>query len=344
MRRILTALLFIMLAGCGYAQTQSGTGGLVGQVFCSDTQKPARFALVSLVPDVTEEGVNRRSYGSSSASTAADGTFSMKDVLPGVYDVQVLMPGYIQPIRQLNLFTDSDSDLRQRLLRMLTKVKIDAGQTANATVTAYRGADLSGTVNYDDGTPAAGITVSALMAIPVAGSDTSTSANTNLRAVGSNSQTDDRGRFHLSGLSDGSYTVQALPRGGGLFPVYLGNTIDRAKAALVTAKAGDERTGMDLQMDITDLHRVRGVLMSPDNHALANVNVTLTLADSPTGQLSATTGPDGSFSFATVPDGKFTVAATGAYDPETRIVYKGASSQITVSGSDISDIALTVSQ
>jgi hypothetical protein len=344
----LFSALLLLHAAPSDAQLQSNTGGLAGQVFCSDTQKPARFAMVILVPDETEtvsSYLTRRGGGGTRTSTAADGTFTMKDISPGVYDIQVVMPGYVQPLRQLNLFPESDTASRQPFLKMLTRVTIESGQTANATVTAYRGADLIGSVDYDDGTPAAGITVSALIALAPTGAGTSSSsANTVLRSVGGNAQTDDRGRFHLSGLADGTYTIQGLPRGGELFPVYLGNTIERTKAVMVTVKSGEERSGLDLLMDLTNLHRVRGVLTSPDSHALPNANVFLSLTDSPGNPLDATTGPDGSFAFSAVPDGKFTVAVSGAADPDTHIVYRGASTQVTVAGSDINDVVLTPTQ
>ena len=269
----------------------------------------------------------------------------MKDVSPGVYDIQVVMPGYVQPVRQLNLFSDGDTVSRQPFLKMLTRVTIEAEQTTNATVTAYRGADLIGSVVYDDGTPAAGITVSALIALTPAGDGaSSSSASTTFRSVGGNAQTDDRGHFHLSGLANGTYTIQALPRGGELFPVYLGNTIDRTKAIMVTVKSGEERSGLDLLMDLTNLHRVRGVLTSPDSHALPNASVVLSLTDSPGNPLDAMSGADGSFAFSAVPDGKFTVAVSSAADPDTHIVYRGASTQVTVAGSDINDIVLTPTQ
>ena len=326
----LTVLLFASV--CGHAQNSAGA--ITGQVFCSDTQKPARFAFVRLVPDVTEtDGSNRRNYGSSSTSTAADGTFAMKDVSPGVYDIVTSMPGYIQPIRQLNLFPDTDTANRQIYIKMLTKVVVEAGQTVSATVTAYRGADLTGSVLYDDGTPAAGITVSALIAVPSAGTEASvTASNANLRSAGSNAQTDDRGRFHLTGLADGTYSIQALPRGGGLFPEYLGDTIERTKATLVTVKAGDERTGLDLTLEITNLHQVRGLVTSSDGHAVSSTNVTLALADSTEAQLNTETAADGSFSFSAVPDGRFTVTA------------RGTSTQVMVAGSDINDVVLAATR
>ncbi len=216
--------LFCMAAACFVAigmslarplaaQSPGTNGGLTGQVYCSDTQKPARFAMVSLVPAVSNaaqdnSGSRRGGFGTGTNATSADGTFTIKDVPAGVYDVQVSMPGYIQPVRQLNLLADGDPVTRQQFLNMLTQVTIQAGQVANANVTAYRGADLAGTVSYDDGTPAAGLTVSAMVALAVVGTSIDTSlaaANANLRSVGGYVQSDDRGRFLLSGLADGTY-------------------------------------------------------------------------------------------------------------------------------------------
>ena len=343
-------VLLRVAAEVSQAQLQSGAGGLMGQVFCSDTQKPARFAMVRLLPDVTDAHVNtygmRRGLGSSTtAPTATDGTFIMKDVPAGVYDVEVTMPGYIQPARQLAFFPDGDSPTRQTFIKMLTRVIVQAGQTTNATVTAYRGADLVGSVFYDDGTPAAGLTISPLLAVVPAGtSSTGTATTTTLRNVGSESQTDDRGRFHLSGLADGTYTLQAQPRRGGMFPVYLGNTINRPKATMIAIKAGEERTGLDLIVNITDLHQVRGVVTDPEGRGLPNASVTLQLADSPGASLSDTTAPDGSFNIAPVPDGSFITAASTGANPDSHITYQSAETRVTVSGSDVNDVVLQLTQ
>ncbi len=341
----------LVIVSHAVARAQSGTGSLIGQVFCSDTQKPARFATVSLVPDVTEPdssgSQSRRGFGSSMSTTAADGTFLMKDVQSGVYDVQVTLPGYIQPIRQLNIYGDAAPAMRQTFLGMITRVSIQAGQVSSTNVTAYRGADLLGAIIYDDGTPAAGITVSAMIALAPSGASadsSSTAANTTFRSIGSNAQTDDRGRYHLAGLADGTYTIQAVPRSGGLFPVFLGNTIDRGRASLVTIKAGEERPGLDMMMNLTDLHHVRGVMVTSSSHPLPNASVSLALSDNAGSQLSAITAADGSFSFAAVPDGKYSVSAGGAFDPDARISYRNVSTQITVAGSDITDVVLTPPQ
>ena len=343
--------LACVIAGSSMARAQGGNGSLSGQVFCSDKQKPARFATVSLVPDVTEPdnsgGQNRRGFGSSMSTTAADGTFQMKDVQAGVYDVQVMLPGYIQPIRQLNIYADSAPAMRQTFLSMITRVTIQAGQVSTTNVTAYRGADLLGAILYDDGTPAAGITVSAMIALSPSGASAdsaSISANASFRSIGSNAQTDDRGRYHLAGLADGTYTIQAVPRSGGLFPVFLGNTIDRGRATLVTVKAGEERAGLDMLMNLTDLHHVRGFLTTASNHPLPNASISLALSDNAGSQLSAITAADGSFSFAAVPDGKYSVSAGGAFDPDARVSYKNVSTQITVAGSDITDVVMTPPQ
>jgi hypothetical protein len=341
----------LLLTAAPQAHAQA-TGTVTGQVLCSDTSKPARFAQVSLAPEAssTPNTQQRRSSGSNNSTTGPDGAFAIKNVPAGVYDLVVTLPGYIQPLRQLNLVASSDPAAQQPWLDMLTKVTVQAGQTSNAIATAYRGADLLGTVLYDDGSPAAGITVSALISLPRGGASASTStavstpANARVLPYGVSALTDDRGRFSLSGLSDGSYTVQAVPRGGLIFPVYLGNTIDRSQATYVSVRTGEERADLAMQIDITDLHHVRGVVVGTDNHALANTNVTLSLSSSPYASLRAVTAADGTFSFADVPDGKFDLASNGASDPDSNAVYKSAGAHITVSGADITDVVLSPSQ
>ncbi len=325
-------LAYAALLSALIAHAQSGT--ITGQIFCSDTQKPARFATVSLTPDfgsTTITGSGTRGGGSTNV-TGPDGTFTLKNVMPGAYALQITFPGYVQPIRLLNLLASSDPATLQPWLNMLARVTVQDGQTTTAIATIYRGADVLGTVSYDDGSPAGGLTVQALYAIPVSGSgasDTSlAAANANLRYSGVTSVTDDHGKFHLSGLVDGAYAIEATPRGGGnFFPVYLGNTVDRSTAQLISVKAGSERSDVDIQIDINSLHQVRGISLGADSRPLADSGVSLSLA---TGgdSLHTRTAQDGSFSFADVPDGKYTVAG-------------GGTSQITVSGTDITDVVLT---
>jgi hypothetical protein len=343
-RHAFVAVLVLIAAIGGHAQSDPGTGTVTGQVFCSDTQKPARFATVNLSPAIGTENPGNNSGRRSSDVTKADGTFVLKSVPPGVYDLQVTLPGYIQPLRQLNLEVYSDPEAQKRWLAMLTHVTVQAGQTSSAIVTAYRGADLTGTVLYDDGSPAAGVYVMSFLAeTPPGTSTTKASGATAIRPLGVISSTDDRGHFYLSGLAQGTYTVDAFPRGGSIFPVYLGNTIDRSQAELVTVQPGEVRPDLELQIDITNLHHVRGVLVTSDNHPIPGAGVSLILPKGGTDMLRAVTSADGSFSFNDVPDGKFTVSSGSISDPETRVTYRGASAQITVSGTDVADVVLTPS-
>ena len=314
------------------AHAQSGT--ITGQVFCSDTQKPARFASVGATPafGTTDSNGGYRGSGAINVTmTAPDGTFTVKNIPPGVYDLQITFPGYVQPIRLLNLLANSDPVTLQPWLNMLTRVTVQSGQTTSTIATIYRGADLLGTVSYDDGSPAGGLTVQAFYAMPVGGStDTAlTAANATLRYAGVTSTTDDHGKFHLSGLADGAYTVDATPRGGGnIFPVYLGNTVDRTQSQLISVKGGSERSDLEIQIDINGLHQVRGVALSADNRPVAETGVSLGLTTGGGDSLHTTTALDGSFTFANVPDGKYTISG-------------GGSAPVTVNGSDITDVVLT---
>ena len=346
-RRLLACLLLFGMALLQLkGQSDSGTGIVTGQVFCSDNQKPARFATVNLSPAFNADSSNsyrgRRSFGTSASTTGADGTFIIKDVPVGMYDLQVSLPGYIQPLRQLNLYVDNDPAAQAPWLAMLTRITVQAGQTITAVATAYRGADLTGIVLYDDGSPASGVSVITLLAINPNGTASSTKASsaTTIRPFGVVSVTDDRGRFYLSGLAQGTYTVEAAPRGGSLFPVYLGNTIDRTQSELVSVQPGDVRSDLELQINISNLHHVRGVLVGSDNHPLPDTSVNLSIASSGTDSIRTSTAADGSFAFSNVPDGKFTVTAGAVSDPETHVTYKGSSTQVNVSGADVTDVVL----
>lgn len=212
----LAAVILILLPALTRAQT--GTGNITGQVFCSDTQKPARFARVKVTgafilnktPNVDGSPFQKRSGGDQNeVHTLADGTFLLKDVPTGVYDLEITYPGYIQPIIWLGL-----SDLKDRpdiatvqsWLNLYTQVTVQAGRTANAVATISRGAELSGTVTYDDGSPAPDVVVEPMLGrrTPAGDAGSGTAATTNLLGLPSAMQavTDSHGRFLIHDLVD----------------------------------------------------------------------------------------------------------------------------------------------
>jgi hypothetical protein len=319
------------------ARAQSGdTGTVTGHVYCGDTQKPARFANLRLQPVDAQGG--RFGFRGGFATTGSDGSFRIAGVSPGDYYADVTMPGYVQPLRGLLRDLDNLAPAdRDRITAQLTRVSVAANQTANVQILLYRGAAISGSVSFDDGAPAAGVSVQAF--ILTANTGTQAAGSARQQSFAGFAQTDDRGQFRLSGLADGTYIVFAAPRS--IFPIYYGNTIERSKAKKLDIHAGDEVPGADIQIPAAGMHSVSGVVVSQqDGHALSRASVQLRLSSGDAGTISATTAQDGTFTFNAVPDGKFTVQLSDAYDPSTRVGYTSAGQTLEVNGTDISDLVV----
>src|ERR1700759_5561508 len=98
------------------------------------------------------------------ATTGSDGSFRITGVSPGEYYADVMMPGYIQPMRgMLSSFESLAPNDRDRITAQLTRVSVAANQSANVQVMIYHGATIGGTVSFDDGAPAAGVTIQAYL-------------------------------------------------------------------------------------------------------------------------------------------------------------------------------------
>lgn len=328
----------LLVAPAAHAQG-SDSGTVSGHVYCADTQKPARFANIRL-QSVDSQGGR---FGGGFATTGSDGSFRITGVAPGDYYADVMMPGYVQPLRSmLNDSANLPQADRDRIAAQLTRVSIGANQTANVQVIIYRGGAINGTVSFDDGGPAAGITVQALI-LPVSAAGGQAVASLQQATFAASGRTDDRGQFRLTGLADGTYIVSATPRS--IFPIYYGNTIERSNAKKLEVHAGDEATGADIQIPVVGMHRVSGVVASQqDGHPLPRASVQLRLSSGDNGTISAMTASDGSFTFNAVPDGKFTVLLLNAYDPTTHAGYTSSGQALEVSGTDITDLVVNATQ
>lgn len=337
--RQLASLLYTVAAALAvlFAHAQNGaTGAVTGHVYCADSQKPARFANVRLQPVEGQEGLFGGRGGF--ATTGSDGSFRITAVSPGEYYVDVMMPGYIQPMRgMLSSLENLTPEERDRITAQLTHVSVAENQSANVQVVIYRGATIGGTVSFDDGAPAAGVSIQALLLSPNTG--TKFAGTTQQQSFAGFARTDDRGQFRLTGLGDGTYIIFAAPRS--IFPIYYGNTIERSHAKKFEVHAGDELPGADIQIPSAGMHSVSGVVVSQqDGHALSRASVQLRLGSGDTGTISATTAIDGTFTFNAVPDGKFTVQLLNAYDPATRMGYASSGQALEIEGTDVSNLVV----
>jgi hypothetical protein len=337
--RQLASLLCTLIVGLAvlFAQAQNrDTGSVTGRVYCADSQKPARFANIRLQPIEGQEGIFGGRGGF--ATTGSDGSFRITGVSPGEYYIDVMMPGYIQPLRgMLSSLENLAPEDRDRITAQLTPVNVAANQSANVQVMIFRGATIGGTVSFDDGAPAAGVSIQALLLPPNTGARVPGSAQQ--QSFAGFARTDDRGQFRVTGLGDGTYIVFAAPRS--IFPIYYGNTIERSHAKKLDVHAGDELPGADIQIPAAGMHSVSGVVVSQqDGHTLSRGSVQLRLTSGDTGTISATTASDGTFRFNAVPAGKFTVQLMNAYDQATHTGYASSGRELEIDGTDVSDLVV----
>ncbi len=95
--------------------------------------------------------------------TALDGSFAIPNVAPGSYYVIVTASGYLSPRPQRPTpMTMKHCRLRPRDNRRSTIPKVDVtgrSGSANIDIRLERGAAVSGTIRFDDGSPAANVHV-----------------------------------------------------------------------------------------------------------------------------------------------------------------------------------------
>ena len=301
---------------------------VTGRAICGDTQRPARFAEVMLIPATEDQGGGRGRR--LSARTDLDGNFTVNGVEPGDYYVAGQMTGYINQSQQVEAALRAGGDTSTALAG-IPEVHVSAGG-ATTQLTLQRGGVIAGTVTWDDGTPANGVQVSAQPA-PTTGTGTGSTGSSQLQtgsfrlgiggapfgfAAYGGAMTDDEGRFRVSGLAPGSYLLRASvqapapQRGDGGFTrtlnlsVYAPNKMRRTDATAITLAAGEERDDVGVTLGLAGLHSVSGVVSS-SSAAVRSGSVSLTDQTDSSLNRTGVINPDGSFLVPYVPPGNYTL-------------------------------------
>ena len=316
---------------------------VTGHVTCSDNQQPARFATVVLISvEEASGGSRRRGFGQRAAGrTDLDGNFAM-EAEPGDYYAVASATGYASTVAEaatrLSVGATTDD-----LLRQLPQVHVAENGAAAVNLTIDRGGVISGKLQWDDGSPAAGVSVGAM-------STTTQSAEaggqTDLMrlslqlgggvARGEIGTSDDRGVFRLTGLAPGSYWVrasvmtpsaEAVSAGFGErfsnITMYAPGKVRRSEAQTITLKSGEERDDVVFMMDLRSLHTVSGHVSATGGGTVASGTVRLTDSQDPTLTREGFVEPDGSFVVQWVPAGTYTLGVTNASSTASRVVFGG---------------------
>jgi hypothetical protein len=305
-------------------------GTVTGLVLCTDSGRPARFAAVQLLPAYDPSAPDAKGASvdlDENGSTGIDGRFKIEAVPPGEYYAYATLDGYIDPTLAVDASRlGSDASDRAKLVDEieqwkdhLVKVTVAAQRTSDITISIDRGAEIDGTVTWDDGSPAVGVRFAMLRR----------TAHDRWFRVGSDSEddapldvkTDGRGRYSIQDLPEGEYRVCSLlpDRGEGPSPQFCyggGFRIDKAETVTVTA--GENHTGIDIVLPLDGLFTVAGsVTAGVDGHAPAQATVHLLYQDDREEARRTALAKDGTFSFTFVPAGPYILRITDAQDAPT---------------------------
>lgn len=121
-----------------------------------------------------------------------------------------------------------------------------------------------------------------------------------------------------AGVYGGPASSPVTRRTAGYAPVYYPGTTVATQAAAITVAAGEERTGVDIQLQLTPTTTVEGLVAMPDGSRPQNLVVTLVSAGMPgvsealDSIRSNRPGADGRFSFGGVTPGAYVLTARAA--------------------------------
>jgi hypothetical protein len=329
MRSTVLASLLLVSA---VTHAQQPTGSVTGTVLAQDTRRPIRFASVQFQSVGSVANANGARFGGfgggTQARTEIDGTFVATGLEPGDYYVTASAPGYVPERALLAAAVANGSDPGQ-LLAGLPTVHVDSGGSSSVNLTLQRGGALGGRLVWEDGSPAAGVQVSA--ANPNAAPNQALPAPLQglmLTGYGQLTTTDDRGEFRISGLPSGDYqviaTIQSRPQfapGGGSgrtsFPstlrVYAPGVFRKSGAKTYPVRSGEERMDLRMMVDLRSLRTVSGHVGSTDgSRTPASGRVSVTDASDSSLVLQGAIDASGSFTIRYVPSGNYTLSISGA--------------------------------
>ena len=352
---LLTGLL--TLPATAQPASAAGTGIVTGHVVAGDTQRPARFAHVILFgipteltnakkpdPDadlaaqMTAMTAAMQTFGKTQMvqiQTGTDGSFTASDVAPGDYYAFATMAGYIAPLARVQALFEAGASPKQRLPG-IPIVHVAAEHPSSVDITMDRGAAVSGTILWDDGSSLSG----AMMAVVPAKADPAQSPSQfGMLAMAGIlnsllSISDDQGHFRLSGLPPGDYLIQATIQAGqqtglgagmnlgklmGYKPLILfaPAAFHKTDAKSITLKSGEELRDQQVTLNLGGLHSVSGQITSvEDHHGINSATVKLTDVNDKDFVRSASVDAAGHFTVTFVPPGTYTLKVSDAEDTE----------------------------
>jgi protocatechuate 3,4-dioxygenase beta subunit len=330
---------------------------VTGRVILGDTHKSARNAVVLLN---SLDGQNRQFV-----RVGLDGTYRFDHVVPGEYIVITYLDGYLSPFDQIKE-TPADTTIAQLFEKIVAaqgSLKVEAQGTQTFDVTLERGASVSGRVLYSDGTPA----IQAGIELQDAAAPGFTPDHPNIQLgdiarsefVHTSFETDDEGRFRISGIRPGTYRIAAvqlqkeptqmpdsfLRSIAGALRYYDNNTIHPRLAKVHTLAAGQELHDLEIRIPLEGLYPVQGEVVARDGRRITHAEVTARDTSDPAIWLTAVVN-DGLFRFDRLPPGTYSLSArygniapSGQRPGES---FGAGETTFTVKDTELNDLRLTL--
>lgn len=313
------SLLILLLSSTLAAAQQDGTSGTVsGYIYCADTQHPARLAHVNLVPlpaAASSSSSNKlQKLQQYPGDTRTNGSFLVSHVPPGDYYVSVSYPGYLTPEYQfsLNELLQPTTEIRKQITEDVPVVTVAANRNSSVSVYIHRGAAISGTLRYDDGSPVPDTEI-----VPLhrnsKGTWTDSAPYAGSYRLFENGGSDDLGHFRIQGLAPGEYTLK-IPRTPnlGLLAIYYGDAFIEKDAKTIRLTEGEEYSEADITIDLSKLHTISGSLVNRSGQPINSGKVALYTADGTVIDIAFVSEEDATFYIDLVPEGAYILRVTDA--------------------------------
>ena len=315
-------------------QQKTGTAQLSGRVLSLESGRPLRRAIVRAVGPELREG--------RSASTDAQGRWTIKSLPAGKYSISVTKGGYVT----LNYGQRRPFDQGQQ-------IELANGQALDKLdISLPKGGVITGRIQDEFGEPFSGIRVATMRYRFMGG-------QRRLVAVGPTDTTDDVGQYRLHGLAPGEYFVSATNANVsfdtsedrlGYAPTYHPGTPLLSEAQRVVVVEGQETPNVSFDLAPTRVANVSGVATNSQGKPLANSIVVMTspLLQAGIPVLSpAMVRPDGSFTISNVTPGEYRLETYSISDVQGIPAGGGhaaatetAAIPVTVNGEDITGLTL----
>jgi protocatechuate 3,4-dioxygenase beta subunit len=340
--------------GASVQEAQAGTASISGVVVLAGSGVPARRARVALSSD-TLRGVR-------SVSTDEHGRYAFSALPAGRFTLSASKPGYLGVTYGQRTPGSGHPG---------TPLQLEDGQRLSIQLQLPRAGVISGIVLDDQGEAVPGTQVRVYRYSMQNGIRTPQQAGTGA--------TDDRGMYRIFGLQPGEYLVGATPAmpaigsgrnaavpgnlreeepAVGYAPVYYPGTTIAGDGTPVPLAAGEERLGVDFQLQLVPLARVEGTVVTPSGRPDVQV-LLLDMGNAGVGAGRGTgTNAQGHFSFLYVPPGQYRALAwSRAGGPGERGGFQGrgrgnsrgndpsrlwAATDVAVEGRDVSNVVLAL--